>query len=93
MVYSAWVIKLKGQTVFSTQNFKIVEADKSDLVEIAEIYNSNKTFLQNHIGLEKVDDRWCLADSLDMSEGGFLRCKILDAKTETTVGFIDFKIS
>ena len=70
--------------------FKKIEED--DLDRIVEIYNSNEKFLTNHIGLSKIDKDWVGNELLETKKAGFISHKILDLKSSSVIGFIDFII-
>lgn len=90
--YMKGILIQRSKELFCTQHYRLAEVQEKDLAEILRIYNSNKTFLENHIGVEKVDEKWCLQEYHDMKDSGFLRCGIVDIKSGIIVGFADFSL-
>lgn len=78
--------------IFETVNFKVELAHVEDAYEIAEVYNSNKKFLMNHIGKDKVDSNWIIKELEDMKKINFNSCKIIEKESNKIAGALDFKI-
>ena len=60
---------------------------------LGKIYNSNRKFLERHLGREFIDEQWVLREYEDMFLRGFVSNKIMDKKSSEIIGFIDFKIA
>lgn len=77
---------------FETEKFKVELAHVEDAYEIAEVYNSNKKFLINHIGKDKIDGNWVIEELEDMRKIDFNSCKIIEKESNEVAGVLDFKI-
>lgn len=77
---------------FETEKFKVELADVEDAYEIAEVYNSNKKFLMNHIGKDKIDGNWVIKELEDMKKIEFNSCKIIEKESNKVAGALDFKV-
>lgn len=77
---------------FETEKFKVELAQIEDAYEIAEVYNSNKKFLMNHIGKDKIDSNWVIKELEDMKKINFYSCKIIEKESNEVAGVLDFKI-
>lgn len=73
-------------------NYIIDQVDQNDINRILDIYNSNKTFLCNHIGISSVSKEFILNEIEEMKKAGFISSIIKDNKGKI-VGLCDFKIS
>jgi len=73
-------------------NYKIDKVDSNDINEILDIYNSNKTFLCNHMGISSVSKEFILNEIEEMKSIGYTSSIIKDNNGEI-VGLCDFKIS
>lgn len=71
--------------------YKIRKASIDDIHKIVEIYNSNKIFLVNHLGLEYVDEDFIGSEINEMKSMGFQSCVVADARTGDAIGVMDFK--
>lgn len=54
--------------IFETEKFKVELTHTEDVYEIAQVYNSNKKFLINHIGKDKIDSNWVIKELEDMKK-------------------------
>ncbi|WP_081712156.1 GNAT family N-acetyltransferase [[Clostridium] dakarense] len=77
---------------FEFDDFYIDLVDNKDLTDIVDIYNSNKLFLINHVGNENVTLEWVARELDIMKNEGFYSCKVIQKKSNSTVGLIDFKL-
>lgn len=73
-------------------NYIIDKVDPNDINGILDIYNSNKTFLCNHMGTSSVSKEFILNEIEEMKRVGFNSSIIKDNKGEI-IGLCDFKIS
>lgn len=64
---------------------------KDDYEGVAEIYNSNRTFLLNHLGKEKIDAAFIAEESAAMQAVGFLSCVIVDRAGKRICGVLDYR--
>ena len=71
--------------------YLIREICPSDYTQATEIYNSNRQFLLNHLGVEFVDEAFVAREVLTMSKVGFCSCVIVDREKHTIVGVLDYK--
>lgn len=77
---------------FENEDYYIDLVNDNDLVNIVELYNSNKNFLINHIGMESITITWLINELNIMKKEGFYSCKIIQKSTKDIIGLIDFKI-
>ncbi|WP_432663821.1 GNAT family N-acetyltransferase [Wukongibacter baidiensis] len=78
--------------VFQTLNTYIDYIEDGDLQRITEVYNSNKRFLEAHIGKDYVDAKWVKNEIEEMKSIEFKSCKILSKDKNKIIGFLDFKV-
>lgn len=71
--------------------YKIRRAAPDDVNKIIEVYNSNKEFLINHLGLESVNSSFIYNEISKMDSAGFQSSVVTDAQTGSVIGVIDFK--
>ncbi|MEG0641444.1 MAG: GNAT family N-acetyltransferase [Clostridium sp.] len=79
--------------LFEGKDFFVDISNVDDLIQITDIYNSNKNFLTNHMDKEKITYDWLLEDVKEMKYAGFLPCKIVDKSTGNILGLMEFKVS
>ena len=60
-------------------------------ITLCQLYNSNRTFLQHHLGVSEVSEDFIRQELEGMAEMGFLSELILDKATEKVLGFCDYK--
>ncbi len=72
-------------------NYVFAKVNQKDVCKIVDIYNSNKNFLKNHIGISKVSKEFIFNEIEEMKNIGFTSYTIKDNKDEI-VGLCDFKI-
>lgn len=72
-------------------NYSFRKAEKKDIVSILKIYNSNTSFLKNHLGSAKVDERFIENELTEMEKMNFLSSVIVSNDTEQVIGVIDYK--
>lgn len=48
--------------IFETEDFYVDLVDNQDLNDVVEVYNSNRYFLNNHLGTDKVTYEWILKE-------------------------------
>ena len=73
------------------EKFYIRELNKNDYKRVAEIYNSNREFLRNHLGVESVDEAFVSDEAVTMKKVGFRSCVIVNEETQTVQGVLDYK--
>lgn len=78
--------------IFETEKYRVELACCEDVFEIVEVYNSNKKFLINHIGKDKIDSTWIIKELEDMKKIKFSSCKIIEKESNKIIGVLDFKI-
>ncbi len=71
--------------------YSIRKATMNDIDEIVEVYNSNKKFLTNHLGIELVDNSFITNEMADMRSANFLSHVIVEDQTDAVIGVIDYK--
>lgn len=79
--------------LFDGKDFFVSESSPEDILDITEIYNSNKDFLKKHTNKENVTFDWLLEDLKETRNAGFSPCKIVEKSTGKILGILDFKIS
>lgn len=72
-------------------NYRIKEIEKNDIDKIVDIYNSNKTFLENHLGISTVSKDFIINEIEEMKKIGFTSLAIKNNE-DNIVGICDFKI-
>jgi GNAT superfamily N-acetyltransferase len=78
--------------IFETEGFYIDLVENADINDVVEVYNSNRKFLQNHIGTDQVAKEWILDEIESMRKVDFYSCKIVEKNSGKLIGIIDFKI-
>ncbi|WP_027624516.1 GNAT family N-acetyltransferase [Clostridium lundense] len=78
--------------IFQSEAFDVDLVENKDINEIVQVYNSNKNFLRNHIGSNKVTDEWMLEELESMKKLNFYSCKVVQKSSNRIIGIIDFKI-
>ncbi|MBX4262134.1 GNAT family N-acetyltransferase [Clostridium estertheticum] len=78
--------------IFKLRDFCIDFVEDKDINAIVEVYNSNKCFLVNHMGTDKVRYEWVLEELENMRKAGFYSCKVVEKSSGKVMGIIDFKI-
>jgi len=86
--------KKNGKLILGVKmnNYIIDTVDLKDMNGLLDIYNSNQTFLQNHMGVSSVSREFILHEIEQMKNVGYTSSIIKDSKGEI-VGLCDFKIS
>lgn len=72
-------------------NYIINTVDQNDIGKIIDIYNSNKTFLENHVGISKVSKDFIVNEIKEMKNIGFSSL-VIKNNEGNIVGICDFKI-
>ncbi|MBS5938764.1 MAG: GNAT family N-acetyltransferase [Clostridium sp.] len=72
-------------------NYIIDTVDQNDISKIIDIYNSNKTFLENHVGISKVSKDFIVNEIEEMNNIGFSSL-VIKNNEGNIVGICDFKI-
>lgn len=67
------------------------QATDGDVGRVVEIYNSNRKFLINHLGVETVDGDFIRSEMGKMRDAGFLSCVVTDVRTGDIIGVMDYK--
>jgi GNAT superfamily N-acetyltransferase len=78
--------------IFETEGFYIDLVENADINDVVEVYNSNRNFLQNHVGTDKITKEWILDEIESMRKVDFYSCKIVEKNSGKLIGIIDFKI-
>jgi GNAT superfamily N-acetyltransferase len=78
--------------IFETEGFYIDLVVNEDINDVVEVYNSNRNFLQNHVGTDKVVKEWILDEIESMRKIDFYSCKVVEKSSGKLIGIIDFKI-
>ncbi|MBQ8799139.1 MAG: GNAT family N-acetyltransferase [Lachnospiraceae bacterium] len=73
------------------EKFYIRELNKNDYKRVTEIYNSNREFLRNHLGVEAVEETFVSDEAVTMKKVGFHSCVIVNEETQTVQGVLDYK--
>ena len=73
------------------ERFYIRELNPSDYKRVAEIYNSNRQFLLNHLGVEVVEEAFISDEALTMERVGFRSCVIVNEEMQRVQGVLDYK--
>lgn len=73
------------------EKFYIRELNPNDYKRVAEIYNSNREFLLNHLGVESVDEAFVSDEAVTMKKVGFHSCVIVNEETQAVQGVLDYK--
>ena len=66
-------------------------ASAEDFRGIAEVYNSNRSFLLNHLGMEQVDEAFAAEDAEAMRAAGFCSCVIQEKNGSKAEGVLDYR--
>lgn len=72
-------------------NYIIDTVEENDIAKILDIYNSNKTFLENHMGISKVSKDFIVNEIEEMKNIGFSSL-VIKNNEGNIVGICDFKI-
>lgn len=64
---------------------------ESDYYRIAEIYNSNHSFLIHHLGMDSVDEAFIAQEVLTMCKAGFYSNVIVNQESSVVQGILDYK--
>lgn len=72
-------------------NYIFNTIDQNDIDKIVDIYNSNKTFLKNHLGISNVSKDFIVNEIEKMSDIGFSSL-VIKNNEGNIVGVCDFKI-
>ena len=79
--------------LFEEKDFVVDVLNIDDLLEVTNIYNSNKNFLKYHMDKESITYDWLLENINEMKFANFSPCKIIDKSSNKILGIIYFKIS
>lgn len=63
----------------------------NDYNHVAEIYNSNRQFLLNHLGVKFIDEAFVSQEVLTMRKAGFHSCVIVNRENQVVQGVLDYK--
>ena len=78
--------------LFETEHVYIVEVQPTDVQDIVAVYNSNKDFIQHHMGTDHVTPVWVQNEWEAMKESGFLSCKAVEKESGNLIGILDCKV-
>ena len=78
--------------LFESENVYVEEVQPIDVQDIVNLYNSNKDFIQHHMGTDRVTPEWVQNEWEAMKQSGFLSCKAVEKKSGKIVGIIDFNV-
>lgn len=62
-----------------------------DYMQVTNIYNSNRSFLQNHLGIELIDKDFIHKEVLEMQSVGFNSDVIVDTNMQKLLGVLDYR--
>ncbi len=71
--------------------YVIRDVKDADIDMIVTIYNSNRKFLVNHLGMDAVDNRFIREEMLEMTANHFLSCVIVNELSNEIIGVLDYK--
>ncbi|HCW54483.1 MAG TPA: GNAT family N-acetyltransferase [Clostridium sp.] len=74
------------------KKYDIEVATVKDVGIITKIYNSNATFLENHLGVSNISEEFICNEVEEMRSVGFETVLIIDNETQEVVGLSDYKI-
>lgn len=72
-------------------SYSIRESTDADIETIVGVYNSNDKFLVNHLGMKRIDAEFIIREMQEMKTAGFLSCVIIDVRTDSVIGVLDYK--
>lgn len=75
--------------IIENKNYKIELCSKPDITTIADIYNSNPSFLSAYINQESVSINWIKIELDKMKKNDFTSAKIIDKSTKHFVFIYD----
>jgi GNAT superfamily N-acetyltransferase len=70
----------------------VAEVQPTDIQDIVSLYNSNKEFIQHHMGTDHVTPDWVLNEWESMKESGFLSYKAVEKEFGNLIGILDCKV-
>lgn len=73
------------------KEFFIRDIHANDYKQVAELYNSNGSFLLNHLGVESIEEDFISEEVSTMSKVGFCSCVIVNTETQMVQGVLDYK--
>ena len=73
-------------------NYKIDMITENDIDKILDIYNSNTSFLENHIGIKTVSKKFIVGEIEEMKKIGF-NSLVIRSGTGNVLGICDFKMA
>lgn len=71
----------------------IRDVQQNDYCKIAEIYNSNRSFLLHHLGMATVTEDFVAQEVSTMQNEGFRSCVIIDQESLAVEGVLDYRPS
>lgn len=77
--------------VFVGKKYRIEKVQKEHYARLVEVYNSNRGFLEHHLGVTFVDEGFILREALTMQEAGFVSCVAVDLFRQEVEGLIEFR--
>ena len=78
--------------LFESKHVYIAEVQPTDIQDVVSLYNSNKKFIQHHMGTDHVTPDWVQNEWEAMKESGFLSCKAVEKESGTLMGILDSKV-
>lgn len=78
--------------LFESEHVYIDKIQPTDVQDIVSLYNSNKDFIQHHMGTDHVTPDWVMNEWESMKQLGFLSCKAVEKKSGNLIGILDCKV-
>jgi len=73
------------------EKYIIRDIRRDDYKQVVAVYNSNRRFLLNHLGVESVDEAFVSGEVSVMHNAGFNSCVIVNGEKQEIQGVLDFK--
>lgn len=67
------------------------EAAQGDAAGLVRIYNSNRSFLEHHLGRDRIDEGFIREEWAQMQKNGFLSCVIEEKESGRLLGALDYR--
>ncbi len=72
--------------------YTIRNISEKDISNIVKVYNSNKKFLNTHLGCSEIDENFIRTEIEQMKLLNFITAGIVDFESDEVVGIIDYKL-
>lgn len=70
-------------------DFRAVQ--EADYAAVSAIYNSNRSFLRSHLGMDRVDEAFVAEEAACMRKLGFCSCAIVSEESAKLLGVLDYR--